>query len=286
MYRRFQDDVRVKISTASSCPTFSAEGCPQRPDVLSIQLVSSSNVPHVERGADVCPGASSKKKPPLRTMSSTRVNPNHTQVTSRLCTLPGELRNVIYGYWTFRSLELSHQRTQRQVTDVGFLGCCRLICCEASDLYYSTKEFEFANLDLLRRFLASRSVSQRATIQRIKIVYDNTDFAFDAFDLLLSCTILKALRVEVRTAQRLTLASPGMGLLRQMRGLRSLTFPGWRYAVDPQCRRVLRKEMCRKTRRGISVTAQARWYRILQKKHSRIRWEEERESPPPVDVKY
>ena len=168
--------------------------------------------------------------------------------------MPGEIKNIIYEHW---ALDPSGQGAgvplpAGQATDVGLLGTCKLIRDEAKHFYYSTNVLNFPSLVLLLRFLASRTQAHREMIKNVKVTYIQPVYAYDAFSMLATCTGLEALMIEMATCHYLNLNSPGVWPLRQIRGLRTLSFSGWRRAVTSECRATLQRELKRKKKSCVS----------------------------------
>ena len=160
------------------------------------------------------------------------------QVSSTLCTIPGEIRNRIYELWAFDLVGAGASRDDTE--KASLLRTCRLIHREASHFYYSTYTFDFANLRCLDQFLVSRSQSSRQLIKHLKFKYLGMEYEYDALNLLATCTGLETLDIEVGH-QCLKPDSPGVFALRKLRGLRRLRFSGWHwtYLVPQQVRKQL-----------------------------------------------
>ncbi|KAI9708850.1 MAG: hypothetical protein M1812_007870 [Candelaria pacifica] len=158
-------------------------------------------------------------------MESTLTGVAHDQSSSRLCTVPGDIRNQIYELW---ALDASGVRIlpSNDQADVGLLRTCRTVYHEASFFYHSANTFYFTDLSHPLHFLASRSQSNREHIKSIKFRYHHSQQAYDVLDLLASCTGLKMLEIEIGTLDHLDLDSPGVWPLRNIRGLRRLKIFG------------------------------------------------------------
>lgn len=207
-------------------------------------------------------------------MESTLTGVAHDQSSSRLCTVPGEIRNQIYEFW---ALDASGVRLlpSNDQADVGLLRTCRTVYHEASSFYHSANTFYFKDLSHLLHFLTLRSQSNRERIKSIKFRYHHSQQAYDALDLLASCTGLKMLEIEMGMLDHLDLDSPGVWPLRKIRGLRRLKFSGSRYAVTRECREVLQKEMKWKRKSSFPVSQWLKQDRKYRERDS-LRIREER----------
>lgn len=154
--------------------------------------------------------------------------------------LPAEIRNQIYRDWaksTDGRLPLAEWRTA-----TALLRSSGAVAREATYFFYQLNHPYFLDLKQLYMFLATRTQWERANIHTLEFDYNKTEYAFDAFELLLSFSGLKTLIIG-KGFPGLTLNSPGTWVLLQLRRLHTVRFKPPLWAPSALVRKELRRAL-------------------------------------------
>jgi len=134
----------------------------------------------------------------------------------------------------------------------------------------------FPNCRTLLGFLIFGDESVRSQVKNLEIGYEDK-YAFDAFEKLPSgCPNLQHLIIHAGSSHycdKMAIDSSGIWMLRNLRGLKMFKVRG---NANPDCRKLLRKELCWKRPRDTTSPSYERTTMKLRHQHSILKETEER----------